>query len=203
MKRRPAEDLSSLPSYGFGPRMTMWWGGIGFMLIETVAFALAAGTYLYLAVISPQWPPDGATRPGLLWPSLLLLVLAVSLVPNHWVLNRTRNRDLRAVRRGLIVMTALAPVPVVLRALEFTTLNVRWDQNAYGSVVWMILGLHTLHLVTDIADSAVLTALMFTRHAHGKRFSDVEDNAVYWDFVVLSWVPIYALLYWFPRLPAP
>jgi heme/copper-type cytochrome/quinol oxidase subunit 3 len=66
--------------------------------------------------------------------------------------------------------------------------------------VWLIHGLHTTHLVTDVVDTVVLTALMFTRHAHGKRFSDVEDNAVYWDFVVLSWLPIYLLLYWFPRL---
>jgi cytochrome c oxidase subunit 3 len=31
----------------------------------------------------------------------------------------------------------------------------------------------------------------------------VEDNAVYWDFVVASWLAIYALLYWFPRWWSP
>ena len=40
---------------------------------------------------------------------------------------------------------------------------------------------------------------MFTRHAHGKRFSDVEDNAFYWYFVVATWVPMYVLIYWVPR----
>jgi hypothetical protein len=37
---------------------------------------------------------------------------------------------------------------------------------------------------------------MFTRHAHGKRFSDVEDNAFYWNFVVVVWLFLYVLLYW-------
>jgi len=47
----------------------------------------------------------------------------------------------------------------------------------------------------------VLTALMFTRHGYqGRRFSDVDDNAFYWDFVVVSWLPVYFILYWFPRL---
>jgi len=42
---------------------------------------------------------------------------------------------------------------------------------------------------------------MFTRHARaGSRFSDVNDNAFYWDFVVASWIPIYLLIYWVPRL---
>ena len=46
-----------------------------------------------------------------------------------------------------------------------------------------------------------LSALMFTRHGDMiRRFSDVNDNAVYWDFVVVSWLPIYALIYWFPRV---
>jgi len=40
---------------------------------------------------------------------------------------------------------------------------------------------------------------MFTRHGRGKRFSDVEDNAFYWYFVVLSWLPLYLVLYWVPR----
>jgi heme/copper-type cytochrome/quinol oxidase subunit 3 len=64
----------------------------------------------------------------------------------------------------------------------------------------MLLGLHTVHIVTDVADTIVLTVLMFTRHAEGKRFSDAEDNAFYWNFVVGSWLPIYLLLYWSPRL---
>jgi heme/copper-type cytochrome/quinol oxidase subunit 3 len=68
-------------------------------------------------------------------------------------------------------------------------------------VVWFLLGLHTTHLLTDVADTIVLTALMFTRHGfNGRRFSDVTDNAFYWDFVILSWLPIYFLIYWVPRL---
>ena len=38
------------------------------------------------------------------------------------------------------------------------------------------------------------------RLRNGRRFSDVSDNAFYWDFVVLSWLPIYFLIYWVPRL---
>jgi heme/copper-type cytochrome/quinol oxidase subunit 3 len=192
-------DLSSLPTYGFGTRMTMWWGSLGFMAIETMGFALAIGIYLYVAVVSPAWPPEVAP-PNLLWSTLLTLVLLASLVPNHVALKHARSENLPKVKRYLLIMSALGILPIILRALEFTTLNVRWDRNAYGSIIWMILGLHTTHIVTDVVDTLVLSALMFTRHAHGKRFSDVEDNAVYWDFVVLSWLPIYLLLYWFPRL---
>ena len=41
---------------------------------------------------------------------------------------------------------------------------------------------------------------MFTRHGRGKRFVDVSENAFYWYFVVLAWLPIYAVVYLVPRL---
>ena len=70
----------------------------------------------------------------------------------------------------------------------------RWDTNAYGSVTWLILGLHTTHVLTDLVDTLVLAVLMFTRHADNpRRFGDVEDNVMYWNFVVLTWLPLYAL----------
>ena len=62
------------------------------------------------------------------------------------------------------------------------------------------LGLNTTHIVTDLGDTLVLTALMFTRHGHGRRFSDVTDNCFYWNFVVLTWIPLYLMLDWTPRL---
>jgi heme/copper-type cytochrome/quinol oxidase subunit 3 len=41
---------------------------------------------------------------------------------------------------------------------------------------------------------------MFTRHAHsGRRFVDVAENAIYWNFVIYVWLPIYVLLYFAPR----
>ena len=32
-----------------------------------------------------------------------------------------------------------------------------------------------------------------------ERFSDMDDDSVYWAFVVLTWLPIYLLVYWAPR----
>jgi cytochrome c oxidase subunit III len=192
-------DVSGLPTYGFGTRMTMWWGTLAFCVLEGAGFALAAAAYLFLWVNNPDWPIETGP-PGLLWSSLVLLVMLASLWPNLLATRDARNEDLPRVRRDLVILSALGVVLLVLRAFEFTTLGVAWDRNAYGSLVWVLLGLHTAHLLTDLGDTLVLTALMFTRHAHGKRFSDVEDNAFYWNFVVLSWLPIYALLYWAPRL---
>ena len=41
---------------------------------------------------------------------------------------------------------------------------------------------------------------MFIGPIEEHRFVDVEENAVYWYFVVLAWLPIYGVIYWAPRL---
>jgi cytochrome c oxidase subunit I+III len=61
------------------------------------------------------------------------------------------------------------------------------------------LGLHTTHVLTDFLDSSVLAAVMFCGTVDANRFVDVSENAVYWNFVVLSWLPIYAVIYLAPR----
>lgn len=173
-------------------------GTAGFIAIEGTGFALAIGTYLYLAALSDQWPL-GAPPPRAWAGTAMLILLLASLWPNALLKRWGKNEDLPRVRFGLVLMSVLGLATLFVRGWEFTALNIRWDDNAYGSILWVLLGLHAMHLGTDVADTIVLTALMFTRHGHGRRFTDVTDNAFYWDFVVAAWVPIYALIYWFAR----
>ena len=200
MKEESAYDLSSLPTNAFGSRSLTWWGTLAFMSLEGTGSALAIASYLYLMVLAPKWPlnsPPPDLGPGT-WVTLLLIA---SEPLNRLLAGWARQEDMRKVRLGLIGMCLFGIAPLIVRAFEFPNLNVRWDSDAYGSIVWFLLGLHTTHLLTDVADTVVLTVLMFTRHGwNGRRFSDVSDNAFYWDFVILSWLPIYFLIYWVPRL---
>jgi len=199
MRQRPVQDVSDLPTYGFGAVSPIWWGTLGFVALEGTGFALAGGTYLYLRQVNDLWP-TGVAPPNH-WPgTVMLIVLLASLWPNVLADRAARDEDLPKVRLWLVVMSVIGFVAVAVRAWEFAHMNIRWDSNAYGSIVWFILGLHATHVITDLGDTLVLAALMFTRHAHGKRFSDVSDNAFYWYFVVASWIPLYALIYGVPRL---
>jgi len=196
---RPALDVSRLPAYAFGPRGLLWWGTMGIVAIEGMMFAIFIVTYFYLRIYVPKWPPN-LPPPDLLYGTLNTLILLVSAVPNQWVKHAAARKDLRSVRLGLLICLAFAAAFLVVRAFEFTALHCSWDTNAYGSAVWTLLGFHTFHLVTDTLDTAVLTALLFTRRLTGRSFVDVDENAVYWYFVVGVWLPVYAVIYIAPRV---
>lgn len=199
MKQRIVLDLAPLTQNAMGSASLTWWGTLAFMLIEATGFMMMIAVYLYLASLAPSWPPD--TPPPDLGPGLwLTAILLASLAPNLLVSRWAKRRDLKRVRIGLVVMTLFGIVVLIPRIYEFGAMHVLWDSNAYGSAVWVLLGLHTTHIVTDLMDTIVLCALMFTRHAENpRRFGDVQDNALYWNFVVLTWLPILACLYGVPR----
>jgi heme/copper-type cytochrome/quinol oxidase subunit 3 len=200
MKERVVADISRLPLHGMGAASMTWWGTLAFMLIEGTGFALAIAVYLYLMSVAATWPID-APRPDLLPGTIVTLLLLVSLVPNYLVARWAEQQDLLKVKVGLVVMSMLGIAPLIGRIFEFKALNVSWDSNAYGSIVWTLLGLHATHIITDLVDTLVLAALMFTRHGNNlRRFGDVQDNAMYWNFVVVAWLPIYFCIYWIPRL---
>ena len=194
-----AEDLSHLPKYAFGARMTTWWGSVLLSVIEGTALALALGAYLYLALRQTEWPLS-APAPGLLWSTLITVLMLISIVPSIMLRSAAQKEDAPKVRILLLVMCSISTLTLVLRAFEFGTLNVQWHDNAYGSLVWFILGIHTTHILADTIDSYFVTALMWTGHDAGKRFSHVEDDMLFWWFVIGAWLPVYAVLYWFPRV---
>jgi cytochrome c oxidase subunit III len=193
-------DVRRLPAGAFGSRSLMWWATMGVVLIEGTAFALAIAAYFYLGVRSPAWPPHGVAAPDLRWGTLNTIILIASLLPNELTKRAAEHVDLRRVRWWLCVSVAFGVAFNAVRAFEFTALNVSWDRDSYGSIVWLLLGLHTTHIVTDFLDTVVLTVLTFTGPIEEHRFVDVEENAVYWYFVVLAWLPIYGVIYWAPRL---
>jgi cytochrome c oxidase subunit 3 len=197
---RFVQDVSSLPDHGFDTRSVTWWGVAGYIAIEGAAFALAIASYFFLRGQEMQWPPS-TEPPDLIWGTITLVLLLLSEVPNIWLDQAARAEDINKVRTGLIVASIMGLIILVSRMVEFDHLNIGWDRNAYGSITWALLLIHTVHLMTDLVETVVLSTLMHSRYGdRGRRFVDTSEEAFYWHFIVLSWAPLYLVIYWVPRL---
>ena len=194
-------DAAPLPTHAFGYRSLTWWGVIGFMVIEGVAFAMAIGAYFFLMSQEQEWAPGSTEPPLLLAGTLFTIVMLLSEIPNLAIKKAAEAYDTEKVRQLLPVMVAIGLFLFVIRGFEFNSLNVMWYDSAYGSILWALLLLHTVHVLTDWVDTVVLWRLMKTPHGEEpRRLVDTDENALYWRFVWLSWLPIYALIYWVPRM---
>jgi heme/copper-type cytochrome/quinol oxidase subunit 3 len=197
--RDGALDVAGLPSFGFSHSSLMWWGTAGLMAIESTVFAIAVMMYFYLRSLADTWPMS-ARPPELSWGTINTVILILSAIPNHLAKRAAERLDRSGVKVWLTICLLSAIAFLVVRGFELAALNVRWDASAYGSIVWLLMMLHTVHLVTDTWDTTVLDVLFFTGPLEGRRYVDVSENALYWYFVVISWLPIYAVVYLAPRL---
>lgn len=200
MNQARVVDASVLPEGGSGTVSPVWWGTLGFMAVEGTSLMLSAATYLYLSRHSGQWAPTAAPLPDLAVPTAFLLCALASLIPAVALKRAGHRHDAGAIRRLLLFGVAVELLLVALRALEFRAMNTRWDTTAYGSIFWFVLGFHTTLLLADLLETGGFAALFWFGRIESKHYSDVEDVAVYWFFVVGTWVPLHALLYFFPRL---
>jgi len=196
---RPVIDVSALPNSEFGHRGLIWWGTVGFMVIEGSMFVIALVVYFYLRLNVEEWPP-GLPDPDPSYGTANLILVLVSLVPAVVSKRAAEAFQLERARVWLLVLVLMGLASVVLRAFEYPALNCRWDDNAYASMVWVLLSMHTIHVSTDVVDSVVLLVMAWTKPMTRKRFVDLSENSLYWYFIVAWWIPIYVVIYFAPRL---
>jgi heme/copper-type cytochrome/quinol oxidase subunit 3 len=199
MRGRAAIDVSRLQEFAFGSRTLTWWGVMGFLAIETTMLVLCFVSYFYLRTRVTDWPPPPTQLPDLLVPTVNLAVLLASVIPMYLVDRAAKRLDKRWVLIWTIVCDLMGIAFIVIRAFEFGSLNVMWDTNAYGSIVWTIIVIHTFHLFSEVVETIVMTLIIVTGHTEPKYLVDSTDNALYWYFIVAIWIPCYVIIYLAPR----
>jgi heme/copper-type cytochrome/quinol oxidase subunit 3 len=198
----PEVDAAGLPTTVFGHRSPMWWGTLGFMVIEGSTLVICAVAYFYLRRNFPSYPPPDTAPPALPAATAGVLLMLLSNIP-MWLADRAARRlDLARLRGWMIAGSAVAIALCVIRAGAISGLHVRWDDNAYGSAVWFILGFHSVILALEAIETIIFTALLLRDPVEEAMYSAASDNASFWYFMALSWVPLYAIVFLLPRLAA-
>ncbi|MFL5594921.1 MAG: heme-copper oxidase subunit III [Gemmatimonadaceae bacterium] len=200
MNRGPVVDVAVVDDRAFRHHAPNWWGNLLLILIEAAVFALLAASYFYIRRNFDTWPPARTLLPDLGVSSVNLLLLIVSVMP-YWYAARLAFVPERPLRVGvwLMIGVAFGLAAIVLRVFEFRALHTRWDSNAYGSITWTLLGVHLAHLIAGTLQGFVVGLAMFLGPVEKKHYTDTTVTAMYWYFIVISWVALYGIVFLAPR----
>lgn len=185
-KSAPNLDVSNLTDFAIGHRNVSWLGNVLYMTIEGSMFGLLFMTFFFLRSRTPNWPPAGFVSPALHYATVSIALFVISLAPALWTKSQAFKKSRAGIQIGLALLAAFGVVLIVVRFLEFGALNCRWTDNAYASCIWILLGVHTGHLITECIETLVLMAISFSPRMHGIRFADPAMNSDYWYFVAGS-----------------
>jgi heme/copper-type cytochrome/quinol oxidase subunit 3 len=188
-------DVGTLEAYAFTARDPLWWSMMLLIAIEATMLTLFLVSYAYVADRVSPFPPESMPR-DVVWLATAEVVLwLVSCVPQRRTSKAAVRGDLHGMRRNLAVATLLAIVAVVVRIYLMKSLPFRWDEHAYGSMVWGLLAIQFTHGATSAGEDLVYVVLLFKGPVENKHRSDIEVSAPLIYFTTIGTIVLWAVLF--------
>ena len=203
-----SSDREAFKNVSWGKAM-MWI----FLLSDTFIFGSFLTGYMTVrASTTVPWPNPsqvfalhvGGADVPLLLIAIMTFVLITSSGTMAMAVNCAYSRDRRNAAKLMFVTAAFGAMFVGMQAFEWSKLiaeGVRpWGNPMgaaqFGSIFFLITGFHGLHVTAGVIYLSVV-AVRLLRGRYDKRgnYQIVEIAGLYWHFVDLVWVFIFALFY--------
>jgi len=203
-----AADIEVFRGVPWGKAM-MWI----FLLSDTFIFTCFLTAYMTVRMTTAEpWPNPSEVFAleafGVPVPLLLIAIMTFILITSSGTMAMAVNMGYRR-RRGpaalLMVITAILGASFVgMQAFEWTKLiideGVRpWGNPMgapqFGSAFFMITGFHGLHVSAGVIYLAIVAWRVWRGHYEKQGYDIVEITGLYWHFVDLVWVFIFAFFY--------
>jgi cytochrome c oxidase subunit I+III len=200
-------DVSKLPTTLFDAHSALWWGNALLLAIETAMFGILIAIYFSVMMQTEPFPPPRVERlpvlyqsfPNLTLPIIGLLVIVLSMIPGGFLDRAARRKQVGMIKVLLPVTLTFNIAAIFIRYYEFDSLLFKWEDNAYGSITWMILGMHMFHLIVLACEDIYLLVWTYVKGVDDKHLLDLTVLAVYWYWVVGVWLVLFAIIYLIPR----
>lgn len=170
------------------------WGLWLFLISETFLFG---GLFIARLVLWKNTKPELNQGLG--------LFLTLILLTSSFFMNRAETAIALGHRktflRSLLITAVLGTVFLIgVIGFEWGLLlpegpHILPTDGAYGAVLYGLTGFHALHVLTGIIFILIVWNLGRKGHFSPERHFGVEACAVYWHYVDLVWVFLYAALY--------
>jgi cytochrome c oxidase subunit 3 len=192
-------SASTVTPYATGAGSTGWWATLFLVVIEAVVFAGLVSSYFYYFSNATAWPPQGIEPPDLLIPTVSSIILIASAIPAYAGDHALANGDIDRLKLWQAIATIMLIVVLAMRGYEYSRLEYRWDDTVYGSIVWIMTGIHSTHVLVVLIRTLSEQVLAWKGFFNERRRSAVQGTTLYWVFGAAVWVPLYATLYLFPN----
>ena len=184
-----------------------------FLLSDTFIFTCFLTSYMNVRISTTvPWPNPSEvfalTIAGHHIPLILIAIMTMVLITSSGTMAMAVNfgyRRHRANTTALMLITAAFGATFVgMQAFEWTKLimeGVRpwqnpWGAPQFGSCFFMITGFHGLHVSAGVIYLSVIARRVWTGFYDRKgSYETVEITGLYWHFVDLVWVFIFAFFY--------
>ena len=133
-------------------------------------------------------------------PNLLTItsgIIILSSVSMHYTYLMAKKDNLDQVKVGVVVTFILGVTFLIGQLYAWGDLvnnNVFFVGNPSGSFLYVLTGLHGLHLVSGIIFLIIVLISTFKYQVHSKNLAQIQMCATYWHFLGGLWIYLFVFL---------
>lgn len=164
------------------------------IFIASVIMIFAALTSAYIVRQS-----DGNWRvfelPDSFW--ITSAIIFVSSITMHWAYLSAKRDNLETAKLAISITTLLGVAFLIGQFIAWGDLvkaNVYFVGNPSGSFVYVLSGLHGLHIVGGVVFLLFVLVATFRYKVHSKSLAQIEMCATYWHFLDGLWLYLFVFL---------
>jgi heme/copper-type cytochrome/quinol oxidase subunit 3 len=183
------------------PQGSGWWALIFMICTEAALFGYLLFSYFYLAAqphLPATFPQGGTPSMQLALPNTVILLLSSAAVA--WAqYSIERDRPIR-LAVGLGIGAVLGVIFLGVQVREWLTQPFALASSAYSSLYFTVTGFHMAHVLAGVLILWTLCAWSVLGYFNRARNVHVHIGALYWHFVDVVWLAVFATFYLLPRL---
>lgn len=169
-----------------------------FLFLSSLGMLFVASIvgYLVIRFRAEEWPPAGMPSiPNGLWSSTLVILGCSWTI--HQAYRRIRQDDADGCRKMLWYTFWLGTLFMVLQGVNWFSLilmEIPATLNLYAFTFYMLTGLHAVHVIGGLIQLGFVLRSSSRGQYTAEQHSGVEYSVMYWHFLDIVWVILFALL---------
>jgi cytochrome c oxidase subunit 3 len=181
--------MGPAPTRSVNPKVfTMW------LFIVSILMLFAAFTSAYLVrKAEGNWVEF--KLPNLFWISTGILML--SSISMQFALSAAKKDQFNALRTSISITFVLGLIFLILQYygwVQLVEMNVYFVGNPSGSFVYVLSGLHGLHLISGLVVLLVALVAAFKLKINAKALTQIKICSTYWHFLDALWIYLFLFL---------
>jgi cytochrome c oxidase subunit 3 len=166
-----------------------------FIISEVMLFGAFFTAYFFLRVVKGDpWPAPGTDIPVLV-AAVNTAVLVSSSFTMHWASVSAKNGNRPGMRAGLFATFFLGLTFLSVQINEYVHLGWSPQDHAQGTIFYGLTGLHGAHVTVGLILLLFANIRANRGHFTPEEHRGVEVPGIYWHFVDVMWIVVFASLY--------
>jgi cytochrome c oxidase subunit 3 len=193
--QRSPEHIGVVEAQGMSRGMA---GMVLFIASEIMLFGALFAAYFFVRQQADTWPPAGVHKLDPVTGGILTAILVVSGLVAHFGVVGAKRGNNAAFMVGMAGALVLGFVFIAGQIYEWFNLmdeGLNAKSGVYGSTFYVLSGFHGAHVIAGLAMLLVVFVRGFWRDFTPSRHLFVDAGVLYWHFVDIVWVFLYAILY--------